>query len=368
MSAATSRTEAVVESLDVHACTVPTDAPESDGTLAWGSTTIVVVEAHAGGETGLGYTYCDTAAAELIRTTLEDVACGSDALDVRATWLALTRRIRNVGRPGIAFCAVSAIDQALWDVKARLLGVPLVSLLGAAHDAVPIYGSGGFCSYSDARLQEQLGDWAAAGIPRVKMKLGREPERDPARLDAARAAIGEDVELFVDANGAFTPKLALGWAERLVHDWGVTWFEEPVSSGDLDGLRFVRERGPAGLEIAAGEYAYVAADFRNLLGCVDCLQADVTRCGGITGLLSVSGFANAHALDVSAHCAPAISAHAFCAVERRRHLEYFHDHVRVESLLFDGVLEPDGGVLRPDRSRAGNGLELKRNEVERWAA
>ena len=105
MSAATSRTEAVVESLDVHACTVPTDAPESDGTLAWDSTTIVVVEAHAGGETGLGYTYCDTAAAELIRTTLEDVACGSDALDVRATWLALTRRIRNVGRPGIAFCA-----------------------------------------------------------------------------------------------------------------------------------------------------------------------------------------------------------------------------------------------------------------------
>jgi L-alanine-DL-glutamate epimerase-like enolase superfamily enzyme len=368
LSTAPSRLEVAVESIDVHACTIPTDAPESDGTLEWDSTTIVLVEAHAGGETGLGYTYCESAAAELIRTTLADVACGHDALDVRATWLTLTQRVRNAGRPGIAFCAVSAIDQALWDLKARVLGVPLVSLLGAAHDAVPIYGSGGFCSYSDARLQEQLGDWAAAGIPRVKMKLGRDPDRDPARLDAARAAIGDDVELFVDANGAFTPKIALGWAERLAREWRVTWFEEPVSSGDLDGLAFVRAHGPAGLEIAAGEYAYVPADFRNLAGRVDCLQADVTRCGGITGLLSVSGLANAHSLDVSAHCAPAISAHAFCAVERRRHLEYFHDHVRVESLLFDGVPEPEGGVLRPDRSRPGNGLALKRKEVERWAA
>ena len=362
------RAEAAVERVDVHACTVPTDAPESDGTLEWDSTTIVVVEVHAADATGLGYTYCDAAAAALVRSTLADVVVGLDALDVRAAWLALGARVRNAGRPGIAFCAVSAVDQALWDLKARLLGVPLVALLGAAHDAVPIYGSGGFCSYSDDRLQEQLGDWAAAGIPRVKMKLGREPERDPARLDAARAAIGHDVELFVDANGAFTPKVALAWAERLALEWNVGWFEEPVSSADLGGLRFVRERGPGGLEIAAGEYAYVAADFRNLIGCVDCLQADVTRCGGITGLLSVSGLANAHGLDVSAHCAPAVSAHAFCAVERRRHLEYFHDHVRIESLLFDGVPEPAGGVLRPDRSRPGHGLEPKRAELERWAA
>jgi L-alanine-DL-glutamate epimerase-like enolase superfamily enzyme len=278
------------------------------------------------------------------------------------------RAVRNAGRPGIAFCAVSAVDQALWDLKARLLGVPLVVLLGAAHDDVPIYGSGGFCSYSRERLQEQLGGWAAEGIPRVKMKLGREPERDPARLEAAREAIGDDVALYVDANGAFQAKQALGWAERYAREWGVTWFEEPVSSADFEGLRLVREQGPAGLEVAAGEYAYVPADFRNLLGRVDCLQADVTRCGGITGLLSASGLANAHGLDVSAHCAPAISAHAFCAVERRRHLEYFHDHVRVEHLLFDGVPEPQAGALRPDRSRPGNGLELKRKEVERWSA
>jgi L-alanine-DL-glutamate epimerase-like enolase superfamily enzyme len=358
---------AKVSRLDVAAYTIPTDAPESDGTLEWDSTTVVVVEAHAGDRVGLGYTYCDESAAKVVDGQLRDVVEGSDPMDVRATWLQLGMQVRNAGRPGIAFCAISAVDQALWDLKARLLDVPLVVLLGAAHDDVPIYGSGGFCSYSLERLREQLGGWAAGGIPRVKMKVGREPEHDPARLDAVREAIGDEVELFVDANGAFTPKHALAWAERFALGWNVTWFEEPVSSADLDGLRLLREAGPAGLEIAAGEYAYVPADFRNLIENVDCLQADVTRCGGITGLLSASGLANAHGIDVSAHCAPAISAHAFCAVERRRHLEYFHDHVRIEPMLFDGVLEPDGGALRPDRSRPGNGLELKRADVKRFS-
>jgi L-alanine-DL-glutamate epimerase-like enolase superfamily enzyme len=356
-----------VERLDVHAYTIPTDEPESDGTLEWDSTTIVVVEAQAGERAGLGYTYCDAAAAEVVSSQLASVVEGEDAMDVRAAWLRMGRDLRNVGRSGIGFCALSAVDQALWDLKARLLDIPLVVLLGAAHDDVPIYGSGGFCSYSDERLREQLGGWAAAGIPRVKMKVGREPDRDPARLDAAREAIGDDSELYVDANGAFTPKEALSWAERYADRWDVTWFEEPVSSADFEGLRLVRDNAPAGLEIAAGEYAYVPADFRNLVGSVDCLQADVTRCGGITGLLSASGLANAHSLDVSAHCAPAISVHAFCAVERRRHLEYFHDHVRIEAMLFDGVPEPENGVLRPDRSRPGNGLELRREEAARFS-
>jgi L-alanine-DL-glutamate epimerase-like enolase superfamily enzyme len=356
-----------VERLEVHAYTIPTDEPESDGTLEWESTTIVVVEAHADGKIGLGYTYCDAAAAEVVSSQLAGVVEGEDAMDVRAAALRMGARVRNAGRPGIGFCAVSAVDQALWDLKARLLDVSLVVLLGAAHEDVPIYGSGGFTSYSDERLCEQLSGWVEAGIPRVKMKVGREPDRDPVRLDAVRKAIGDDVELYVDANGAFARKEALAWAERYAASWDVKWFEEPVSSDDLEGLRLIRNDAPAGVEIAAGEYAYLPADFRNLVGCVDCLQADVTRCGGITGLLSASGLANAHSIDVSAHCAPAISTHAFCAVERRRHLEYFHDHVRIEGMLFDGVPEPEDGVLRPDRSRVGNGLELRHGDAARLA-
>jgi L-alanine-DL-glutamate epimerase-like enolase superfamily enzyme len=243
--------------------------------------------------------------------------------------------------------------------------VPLVTLLPAAHNRVPVYGSGGFCSYTDERLAEQLGGWVEQGCAGVKMKLGREPERDPHRLSVARDAIG-DAELMVDANGAFGVKEAIRWANRYVEEWDVRWFEEPVSSADVDGLRRVRDHSL--LEVAAGEYAYVLADFRNLLESVDCLQADVTRCGGISGLLRVNGLASAHGLDVSGHCAPQLSAHALCGVDRLRHLEYFHDHVRIESMLFDGVLAPVDGALVPDRSRAGNGLELKRADAQRWAA
>jgi L-alanine-DL-glutamate epimerase-like enolase superfamily enzyme len=352
-------TEVAVEHLEVSAYTIPTDEPESDGTLEWDSTTIVVVEAQAGGHTGLGYTYGHRATA----TVIQDLApLITDAMRPAEAWRRMGAELRNVGRPGMGMMAVAAVDIALWDLKARLLEQPLFLLLGGAHDSLPVYGSGGFTSYSLDRLGEQLGGWVADGIPRVKMKVGRDPEADAARVAAAREAIGRDAELYVDANGAFTAKEALGWAERFAFEWGVTWFEEPVSSADFDGLRLLRERGPAGLDIAAGEYAYVFRDFLNLIGAVDCLQADVTRCGGITGLLAVNGLG----IDISAHTAPAVSAHAFCGIQRLRHLEWFHDHVRVERMLFEGTLEPDGGVLRPDRSRPGLGLELKRADAERW--
>jgi L-alanine-DL-glutamate epimerase-like enolase superfamily enzyme len=362
------RTDVGVEGLDVSAYEIPTDEAESDGTFEWDSTTIVVVEAHAGGETGLGYTYAPAAAGELVRERLASEVAGADSMAPAETWERLGRALRNAGRPGIGSMAQAAVDCALWDLKARLLGLALVDVLPRAHDSVPLYGSGGFCSYSLERLREQLGGWAHDGFPRVKMKISREPGRDPERLDAAREAIGDEVELFVDSNGALSRQQALAWAHRLRSDWGVTWFEEPVSSADFAGLRLVREQGPGGLEIAAGEYGYVLADFRNLLGCVDCLQADVTRCGGITGLLQAAGLAAGHGLEVSGHCAPQLSVHALCAVPNLRHLEHFHDHVRIESMLFDGVLEPERGELRPDRSRAGHGLELKRADAERYAA
>ena len=355
----------IVDKVEASCFTIPTDAPESDGTLEWDSTTIVVVEARSGAVRGLGWTYAPAAAGHVVADVLAPAVTGRSLEDLGAIWLDLGAQLRNAGRPGIAFCALSAVDIALWDLKARLLGVPLVALLPASHDRVPVYGSGGFCSYDDDRLREQLGGWVAGHIPRVKMKLGREPDRDPHRLDVAREAIG-DAELYVDANGAFAAKEAVRWARRYVEDWDVRWFEEPVSSADSDGLRLVRDSTP--LDVAAGEYAYVAADFRNLIGAVDCLQVDVTRCGGISGVLRVNGLAAAHGLDLSGHCAPQLSAHALCAVDRLRHLEYFHDHVRIESMLFDGVLTPQDGALVPDRSRPGHGLSLKRAEAERWAA
>jgi L-alanine-DL-glutamate epimerase-like enolase superfamily enzyme len=364
------RVDAALERVLVSAYTVPTEETESDGTLEWDATTIVVVEVEAGGERGLGYTYGAAATGELVEEKLADVVVGREAGDVHGAWVAMGRALRNVGRPGLGSMAIAAVDIALWDLNARLLDAPLAAVFGAVRDEVPIYGSGGFTSYSPDRVAEQLGGWADAGITRVKMKVGRESAADPARIEAARRAIGDENELFVDANGAFEREEALTWADRYAREWGVTWFEEPVSSADFDGLRLLREQGPPQLDIAAGEYAYVRRDFENLLEAhaVDCLQADVTRCGGFSGLLEAAQLAGGHGLDISGHCAPAASVPVLCAVARLRHLEWFHDHVRVEALLFDGVPEPDGGVVRPSLERPGLGLELKRADAARFAA
>ncbi|MEU5516719.1 enolase C-terminal domain-like protein [Streptomyces griseoaurantiacus] len=358
-----------VDAVDVHAFEVPVDGPggtEQDGTLDWHSTTMVLVRVHAGGRTGIGYTYGDLSVAAFAESVLAPVVRGASAAAPAALWQAMGVRTRNAGRPGVGAMAVSAVDVALWDLKARLLDLPLVHLLPAYHERVPVYGSGGFTNYPLGRLTDQLGGWVRQGIPRVKLKTSREPGRDPARLTAVRRALGDEVEILTDANGALGRKEALYWAGRFHEEWDVRWFEEPVSSADLEGLRLLRERGPARLEIAAGEYAYTARDFVNLVhaGAVDCLQADVTRCGGITGLLEIAGLSAAEHLDLSAHCAPAVSAHAFRAVRRARHLEYFHDHVRVEGLLLDGTLSPAGGALRPDTGRPGLGLDVKWADAE----
>jgi L-alanine-DL-glutamate epimerase-like enolase superfamily enzyme len=354
--------DARVERLEVSAHEIAVDGPEgreSDGTLEWSSTTIVVVEAAADGATGIGYTYADASTAALIESKLAALACGSDPFAVKATWSRMSAELRNVGRPGAGFMALSAVDTALWDLQARLLRIPLVDALGRARDGIPVYGSGGFCNYPLERLQHQLAGWVSAGIPRVKIKVGREPDRDAKRLGAAREAIGDRTALFVDANGAFTPKEALAWADRYRSEWGVSWFEEPVSSDDLEGMRLVREGAPAGLEIAAGEYISIAREAVELLPAVDCLQLDVTRCGGYTGFVELAGLAHAQEREVSAHCAPQLSAHVMGAIPNARHVEYFHDHARVEEQIFEGVVAPVEGTLSPDRSRPGNGLERR---------
>jgi L-alanine-DL-glutamate epimerase-like enolase superfamily enzyme len=364
------RAEARVEQLEVGAFTIPTDQPEADGTLAWDSTTIVVVHAHGGGEVGLGYTYADVSTAKLVESKLAGVVGDCDAMSPQAAWEKMVEQTRNLGRPGITSMAIAAVDTALWDLKARVLGLPLCKLLGMAHERVPVYGSGGFTAYSPERLAEQLAGWVEQGIPRVKMKVGSAPGQDPERVKLARGAIGPTAQLFVDANGAYSRKQALELADRFRHDADVTWFEEPVSSEDLDGLRLLRDRAPAGMDIAAGEYGDDAPYFRRMIEAraVDVLQADVTRCGGITELLRVGALCRAHNLPLSLHCGPAIHLHPATAMEQFVHLEYFHDHVRIEHMLFDGVVEPRDGDLIPDLERPGMGLEFKRADAERYAA
>ncbi|HEX4806350.1 MAG TPA: enolase C-terminal domain-like protein [Conexibacter sp.] len=369
--AAGGATDVRVERVRTSAYEIPTATDEeSDGTLVWRSTGVVVVEVEGGGATGLGYTYCDAAAAAIVDGTLARLVEGADAMAPGEAWARMQVQARQLGQEGLAAMAISAVDVALWDLKARLLGVALCDALPRFRDAVPAYGSGGFTSYSERELREQLGGWAAQGFRSVKMKVGRDPHADPARVTAARAAVGDDVELMVDANGAYTPARALAWAQRYAGEWGVTYFEEPVSSQDVRGMRWVRERAPAGMAIAAGEYGWGLPSLAQLVDAeaVDILQADVSRCGGITNLLRVDGLCKARSRPFSAHCVPAVMAHAGCALETLVHVEYFFDHVRAEGLLFDGAVQARDGLLRPDRSRPGLGLELKRADAQRYAA
>lgn len=365
----TSRTsDATVDKVDARAYTVPTDAPESDGTLEWLSTTVVVVEASGAGHTGIGYTYTAAAAARVIDEMLASAISGVAVLDTRRAWSLMGAAVRNVGSGGLVAAAISAVDAALWDLKARCLDVSLVDLLGATRDGVPVYGSGGFTSYDDGRLAEQLAGWAHHGMGQVKIKVGRDPRQDERRMAVARDAIGPDVMLYVDANGGYQRAEALWWAERF-GEAGVRWLEEPVSSDDLEGLRQVRDRAPAGLDITAGEYGDGLDVFKRMLdaGAVDVLQIDATRCGGITGFLDAAVLARAHGIQVSAHCAPTLHLAPCCAVPELRHIEWFWDHTRLEPMLFDGVPEPVNGVLRADRDRPGMGIELKGTDAERFA-
>ncbi|HWV35351.1 MAG TPA: enolase C-terminal domain-like protein [Thermomicrobiales bacterium] len=358
---------APVERVTVSAYTIPTDRPEADGTFAWDETTMVLVETDGGGQHGIGFTYADPATANLIERSLAPLVTGMESGNIAACWAAMIHAIRNLGRPGIASMAIAAVDVALWDLKAKRFAVPLFRLLSAERTAVPVYGSGGFTSYPLDVLQAQLAGWVEQGIPRVKMKIGTHPEDDLARVRAARQAIGPDAELFVDANGAYSRKQALVFAERFA-ELDVSWFEEPVSSDDLAGLHLLRDRAPAGMNIAAGEYGYDSFYFRRMLdaGAVDVLQADASRCAGITGFLRVADLCDAHGLPFSAHTAPSLHVHACCAAPRLIHLEYFHDHARIEHMLFDGALDPVDGALHPDSTRPGLGLEFKRQDAEQW--
>jgi len=353
------KADCVLQSLEAAAYVIPGDEPESDGTLAWRKTTLVVAKALAGGQTGIGYTYAGNAAVLLIREVLAGAVIGQDAMAVGAAQAAMVAAVRNLGHSGLCCYAIAAVDNALWDLKAKLLKIPLCHVLGMEREAMPIYGSGGFTSYTDERLAEQLGGWVAQEIPRVKMKVGREPERDLHRARVARAAIG-NAELFVDANSAYGRKQALEAIDRLAAECDIRWMEQPLAPEDREGMRYLRERAPARVEIADGEYGEQPSYFREMLesGAADVVMADATRCG-ISGFLAAGTLCAAWRMPLSSHCAPLQHLHAACAAKALRHGEYFHDHVRIESRLFEGLPEPRKGALHPDLGRPGAGFELK---------
>jgi len=364
------RDDPAIEAIDVRVYVVPTDAPEADGTASWDSTTMVLVRVLSDGVVGTGWTYGAAQCADIVKDTLCRVVLHRSALDTSERFDDMVVRVRNEGRQGAIGYAISAVDSALWDLKARLLRLPLFRLMGGVRDEVPVYGSGGFTSYSDEQQSRQLGGWVhGQDIPRVKIKIGedwgRDVEHDLDRIHKARVTIGDEAELFVDANGAYSRKEAVRVARRAAED-RLSWFEEPVTSDDLEGLREVRDAIDA--DVAAGEYGFDLPYFRRMCEAesVDCLQVDATRCGGYTEFQRAAAAAASFSLEVSAHCAPNLHAHVAATTPNLRHVEWFHDHARIERLFFEGALDPSGGAVHPDPALAGNGLVLRERDVAEY--
>lgn len=354
-----------INAVDLDCYRIPTDTPEADGTLHWQATEMLVVHVHAGGQTGMGYSYTAArAAAALIHDHLEEGIVGQSVFDLPTRWMDMNDRLRNVGRPGLGMMAIAAVDQALWDVKAKLLGVSLSALLGRARPSVRAYGSGGFTTYNDARLTRQLERWLDQGFTSVKIKLSANVQQAEHAVALTRDIIGPNIELMVDLNGACQQHDALVLAKRL-EPYAIRWLEEPVSSDDLDGLAWLRQRAPEGMAIAAGEYGWDSLYYRRMLEAkaVDVLQADVTRCG-YTGLLQVAALCQAFNVPLSAHCAPALHVPLCVAVPELRDCEYFHDHARLEAVILDSGESLHEGELWPDLARPGHGIELRRSDAE----
>jgi L-alanine-DL-glutamate epimerase-like enolase superfamily enzyme len=349
------------------ALTIPTEAAESDGTLEWNSTTMVLVQLCADGKWGLGYTYCQQSAVPLIESLLQQHVAGQNLLELPRLWGNLTRAVRNNGRQGISAMAISAIDNALWDLKAKILKISMTDLLGRCREQVEVYGSGGFTSQTLPELQQQMQSWKSQGIRCFKMKVGTHPDQDAKRVHFVRECIGPKAALMVDANEAYDPVLALQLAAEFAQDQ-VSWFEQPVRCTDFNAMHELRQHLPTGMRLATGEYIYELAQVTNLLRMrsADVIQLDVTRCQGVTGFLKAAAVCEAFDIPISSHCAPALHVALGCALPGMQRLEYFYDHARLENLIFDGVPQVQDGFLKPDASALGFGLILKTEDIKRW--
>jgi L-alanine-DL-glutamate epimerase-like enolase superfamily enzyme len=346
---------------------IPTETFEADGTFEWDSTTLLLVELCANGKWGLGYTYGHRCLAMLVEDLMKKCVAGQNAFDIPLIWENLLHQIRNNGEVGLTAMGISAIDHALWDLKAKCLDVSLCELLGRVRDHVPVYGSGGFTNYSDDQLRVQLSNWLELGISRFKIKVGRDIERDLDRVRKARQIIGDHAELFVDANGAYDFQTALKISHEFARS-GVSWYEQPILPSDLEALEELKRRLPPGMNLASGEYIYDLSElsYRLKFRAQHFIQLDSTRCKGITGFVKAVNSCELSDVPVSSHCAPSLHVALGCAFKNFKHIEYFFDHSRIENLIFTGVPQVQNGCLSPQTSKPGNGLELNRSVAEKY--
>lgn len=352
----------------IQDATIPTIDPTAKGRSQ------LFVHIHTDeGVIGLGMAPGLRAIREVIHENLSPILVGQDPFMIEKLWQDMFWRVRGFGRKGLAFQAIAAIDIALWDLKGKVLNQPIYRLLGPAHESVPIYGSGGWTNYSEAELVAEQTAYVERGIPRVKMKVaknfGQSEREDIERLAAVRDAVGDDVEIYVDANNGYKAKQAIKMSQ-IFEQFDVAWFEEPVLADDIPGLAQVSQATT--IPVATGEHEYTKYGFRDLLvaGAVDIVQPDVHRVTGITEWMKVAAMADAFNLPVAPHAVSLVHLHCAMATPNLKVVEVLGAEEQSNGVWWTEVPPyGDDGTWKPFADRPGLGLEispdaLKNNVVD----
>lgn len=344
---------------DHYRITLPVALSDSTHGIIEGFELVTVRVRDADGAEGVGYTYTVGTGGAAVRALLaRDLAprlAGREAEDIEALWQLMWWTLHYGGRGGAQALAISAVDIALWDLRARRQGAPLWRVLGGFDPRVPCYAGGIDLELPLDRLLRQTADNLARGFRAIKMKVGRPGLReDVERVRAMRAHLGRDFPLMADANMCWTVDEAIR-AARALRDQDLIWLEEPTIPDDVPGhARIVRE---GGVPIAAGENLHTLHEFRALItaGGVTFPEPDVTNCGGITTFMKICHLAEAFNLPVTSHGAHDVTVHLLAAVPNRSYLEahgfgldrYIESPLRIQ----------EGNAVAPDRPGHGVGFD-----------
>ena len=322
------------------------------------------------GITGLGIGKSAPGIKQIVESIFAPILIGQDPYDIEKLWDLMYWAIRSFGRKGVAFQAISSVDISLWDLKAKSLDLPLYKLLGAFSDAVPIYGSGGWTNYTEEQLVREMTDYVDRGIPRVKMKVGKDfgksEKEDLQRLELVRKSVGDDIEIFVDANWGYYPKQAIMMAKQF-ENYNIGWFEEPTTAEDIAGLSEIRHS--ISMPLASGELEYSKYGFKELIsrgGC-DIAQPDVGHVGGITEWLKIAHIAHSFNIQIAPHAHQLVHLHLGCATPNLKVIEYMNTSLEIDRIFFNEFPQQKGGMWKPFHDKPGLGLDLNPKAVEKWA-
>tara|TARA_B100000949_G_scaffold15701_1_gene12208 strand:- start:643 stop:1749 length:1107 start_codon:yes stop_codon:yes gene_type:complete len=318
---------------------------------------------------GLGMTYASPGVIDVIENSLKSELVGKDPLDIEQLWNDMYWKVRGYGRKGIAFCAISAIDIGLWDLKGKYVNLPLYKLLGAYTDSVPVYGSGGWTNFSEKELLEEMTRYVSDGIPRVKMKVGKDfgssEREDIERVAAVRKIVGDDVSIYIDANNGYYRKQAIYMAKEF-EQFQVGWFEEPLIPDDIDGMAEISKA--TSIPIATGEHEYTKYGFRDLIsrGGADIVQPDIGRVGGVTEWMKVAHLAHSFNLPVAPHALQLAHLHVACATPNLKVVEYMNVSLEGDKLWYVDFPKQKNGYWSPFHDKPGLGLELDHYSVVKY--